>query len=308
MKLLVPKQITAAMIAAGTTIAEPAAGETLWVSGGTYALGDKRIRVETHRIYECVQASTGRTTVPELDGTYWKDIGPTMRWAPFDNYINTPAKATTSLTYVLKPGFCNCLALYGIDGATVTVTVKAGTGGATLASFTRPVSESNGTPYGYFFLPWIKRDRMVFSKLPIHPDAEITVTISAATDVPVAIGVIVVGDYRTLVGDPASFGGTERGASAEPVTYSYIKTEEDGTVKIVKRHAATGLRATICLPRENADAALKTIQSVLDIPCGWVGTETKGYDGLNAFGLGSASVRYENDTIARIDLTVKGMI
>jgi hypothetical protein len=84
MKLLVPKPITAARIAAGTTIAEPAAGETLWVSGGTYALGDKRIRVETHRVYEAVQASTGRTIAPELDGTYWKDMGPTLRWAPFD--------------------------------------------------------------------------------------------------------------------------------------------------------------------------------------------------------------------------------
>lgn len=114
MKLLVPKPITAARIAAGTTIAEPAAGETLWVSGGTYALGDKRIRVETHRVYEAVQASTGRTIAPELDGTYWKDMGPTLRWAPFDQYINTPATATTTLTYVLKPGFVivlHCMAL-----------------------------------------------------------------------------------------------------------------------------------------------------------------------------------------------------
>lgn len=308
MKLLVPKPITAAMIASGTTIAEPATGETLWVSGGNYAIGDKRIRVETHRVYEAVQASTGRTIAPELDGTYWKDMGPTLRWAPFDQYINTPATATATLTYVLKPGFCNCVALYGIDAGTVSVTVKAGTGGSTLYTESRPVSESNATWYGYYFLPWVKRDRMVFSNLPIHPDAEITITLTAAVGVSVAIGVIVVGDYRPLIGDIASFGGTERGASAEPVTYSYIKTEDDGTVKIVKRHAATGLRATICLPRENADAALKTIQSVLDIPCGWVATATKGYDGLNAFGLGSASVRYENDTIARIDLTVKGMI
>jgi hypothetical protein len=183
--------------------------------------------VETHRVYEAVQASTGRTIAPELDGTYWKDMGPTLRWAPFDQYINTPATATTTLTYVLKPGFCNCVALYGIDAGTVSVTVKAGTGGSTLYTESRPVSESNATWYGYYFLPWVKRDRMVFSNLPIHHDAEITITLTAAVGVSVAIGVIVVGDYRPLIGDIASFGGTERGASAEPVTYSKFLTTHD---------------------------------------------------------------------------------
>ena len=37
------------------------------------------------------------------------------------------------------------------------------------------------------------------------------------------------GDYRSLLGDGATFGGTEAGASAEPVTYSYINTAADGT-------------------------------------------------------------------------------
>ena len=54
MNIITPITVTAAMIGGATTIAEPAAGETAWVSAGTYALGDLRIRTSTHRVYKCV--------------------------------------------------------------------------------------------------------------------------------------------------------------------------------------------------------------------------------------------------------------
>ena len=114
MKILTPLAITDAMILAGTTVAEPAAGETAWVSGANYVVGDLRIRVSTHRVYRCAVAHTGSTTPPETDTTRWVEEGPTQRWAPFDNYTNTAATGTTSLTYVLQTGFANALALYGL--------------------------------------------------------------------------------------------------------------------------------------------------------------------------------------------------
>jgi len=309
MKMLIPKAITEAMIAAGTTIAEPATGETLWISGGTYALGDKRIRAETHRVYECVQAHAGRTALPEADGTYWLDTGPTLRWAAFDQYVSTAATATTSLSYVLKPGFVNAIGLYGIKGAQVAVTVRSSSGGPVVYSATWPVYQSaSASWYSYLFLPPKTVDRMIFSDIPLSPEAEVTVTVSGTAGQQVGLGMLVVGDLRPLIGDVASWGGTEQGASAEPVTYSYIKTADDGTTQIVRRHAATGLRASISMPRESADAALAAIQSVLDVPCGWIATEVPGYDGLNVFGLGSARVTYVSFATASVDLTVKGMI
>ena len=58
--VLVPIDVDDAMLSS-TTIAEPAATETAWVSGGTYAIGDKRIRTQTHRVYQSATAHTGVT-------------------------------------------------------------------------------------------------------------------------------------------------------------------------------------------------------------------------------------------------------
>ena len=71
------------------------------------------------------------------------------------------------------------------------------------------------------------------------------------------------------------WGGTQYGASAEPVSYSYIKTNADGTTTIVRRNAATSMRASIILPRDQADYALACIQEVLDKPVSWVAKQQK---------------------------------
>jgi hypothetical protein len=145
--------------------------------------------------------------------------------------------------------------------------------------------------------------------LPIRPDAELTVTVTAGSGVVVGIGMIVVGDQINLVGDLAGFGGTEYGSTSEPITYSYIKTDEFGNTTIVKRHKATNISAKIVLPTERADEALRQIQEVLDVPVAWIAkSPSRGFEGLNVFGLGSARVSYESPQVSRIDLQVKGMI
>jgi hypothetical protein len=120
---------------------------------------------------------------------------------------------------------------------------------------------------------------------------------------------IVVGDLVDLVGDLAEFGGTEYGSMAEPVTYSYIKTDEFGNTTIVRRHRSTNMTAKIVLPSERTDEALRQIQEVLDVPVAWIAKPNRsGFQGLNVFGLGSARVTYESPGLSRIDLNVKGMI
>lgn len=308
MKYLKPFTITDAMIGAGTTIAEPASGETEWVSAGSYSIGDKRIRSATHREYLCIQAHTGRTTAPESDAAYWQDIGPTKRWAPFDIYVSTGASSTTSITYVLSPGYFNAVALYGLVGTGYSITLKDAPGGATIYSDSGSLYEPPAGWYEYLFSAQKLITKLFRPELPIRPTAELTVAIAAATGQPVGIGMIVVGNLTDLVGDTAEFGGTEYGSTAEPVTYSYIKTDEFGNTTIVRRHKATSMTAKVVLPRANADEALRQIEEVLDVPVAWIATAKPGYSGLNVFGLGSARLAYQSAVVAEIDLTVKGMI
>ena len=304
MNILTPLTITDAMILAGTTIAEPDASETAWVSAGAYSLGQERIRSTTHKVYECVQASTGRTALPEVDTAYWLEKRPTKRWAPFDSYTSTAASGTASMTYVLQPGYFNALGMYGLVGTSAAITVKDAPGGATIYSNTVSLLENPLGWWEFLFLPVRQIGKIILTNIPIRPTAELTITLTGAS---VAIGMINVGDYKSLIGD-GDWGGTQYGASAEPVSYSYIKTNADGTTTIVRRNAATSMRASIILPRDQADYALACVQDVLDVPVSWVATDANGFTGLNVFGLGSGSLSYDSFNIATLDLSVKGMI
>ena len=309
MNIITPITITDSMVGAGTTIAEPAAGETAWSgSSVAYSVGDERIRATTHRKYRCATAHTSAASpLPENDPTRWVDIGPTQRWAPFDTYTSTTATATTSITYVLTPGYFNALALYGLTGSAYTITIKDAPGGTTLTTRTGYLTEDPMGWYEYLFGAPRTINKVVETDLPIRPNAEATITITAASGQPVGIGMIVAGDYTSLVGN-GDWGGTQYGAKAEPITYSYIKTADDGTTTIVRRHAATNMRVTIAMPRAEADAVLQAVQNVLDVPVAWIATDATGYRGLNTFGLGSGSMSYDSFGSANLEITVKGMI
>lgn len=307
MNIITPITITDTMIGAGTTIAEPSTTETAWAASTAYVIGDVRIRTTTHRKYKCAVAHTSAASpTPENDPTRWVDVGPTDRYAPFDFYTSTAALATTTETFVVSPGYFNAVALYGLTGAQYALTLKDAPGGATLFTRAGFLSEDPMGWYEYLFGALRPVNKLIFKDLPIRPAAELTLTITAASGQPVGLGMLVVGDYTPLYG--SDWGGTQYGASAEPISYSYINTADDGTTNIVRRHSATNLRAGVVLPRAEADSVLQSIQRVLDTPVAWIASEAPGYAGLNTFGLGSASVSYDSNAHATIDINVKGMV
>jgi hypothetical protein len=298
----VPIEITDAMFTS-SSIAEPDAGETAWVSAAAYVLEDRRYRATTHKIYECVQAHTGRTALPEDDSAYWLEYRPTNKWAAVDNQISTQSVRAASLTMTFEPGFFNALALYGMEGDSVDVTVKEAAGGALMRP-TDTVSLVEDSPdwYEWLFSPVRQKTKVLLTEYPPSPTAEITIAITGAT---AKCGMVVIGDYRPL----SSFDGfgTRTGAKAEPVDFSWIKTLEDGTTKIMRRNSATDMRAEIILKKEDADPALLSLQYVLAVPAAFVATEEEGNAGLNVFGLGTGSVTYDK-AHATIGLYVKGLI
>lgn len=302
MNIINPITITDAMLTS-STLAEDST--SAWTSA-TYAVGDYRHVVATHRVYKCAVAGSS-TVSPELDPTRWVDTRPTNKWAPFDIYTSTAAATVTTMTYVLTPGYFNAIALYGLVGTGYTLTVKDVSGGTAIYTSTGYLYGAPEGWYEYLFGGIKPMDKLVFTDIPIRPAAEITLTITAAASAPVGLGMMAIGDYVSLAGS-GDWGGTQYGASAEPVTYSYIKTNEDGTTTIVRRHSATNLRVTVSMPREYADAVLQSMQSVLDVPVAWIATSVSGYAGLTTFGIGSGSMKYDNFSVANFEVSVKGLV
>lgn len=305
MNIIVPIQISAAQIGAGCTVAEDPT--PAWTSG-TYAIGDERHVVSTHRVYRCAVAGASAVS-PELDPDRWQDRRPTNKMAPFDIYTSTAAKSSSvDIVYPITARFCNAVALYGAVGATYDITVKDVAGGTVIYNKTGRLREPSRSWYRYLFGARRPLAKVIATGVPIRPAAEITISIRAAAGASRALGMIVLGKYRPLIG-LGPWGGTEYGASAEPVSYGYVRTEDDGTTTWQAGHSATNLRCKVVLPRSQADQAVSMLQEVLGIPVACIATNVEGYSGLSTFGIiSTAPVSYDGKGHASIDTSVKGIV
>ena len=120
MKVIKPVTVTDAVLISSTA---PETDYAAWAAGTAYSVGNRVIRTSTHRIYERMVAGT-TATAPELDSVNWIDIAPTNRWAMFDGEVSTQTALASPLTVVIKPGLVNGLALFGLAGTTLVVTVR----------------------------------------------------------------------------------------------------------------------------------------------------------------------------------------
>lgn len=299
MKVIKPTTITDALLIS-STVAEPAAGETAWVSGTTYAVGDLRIRTNTHRVYKRLVAGAG-TTPPESDTFNWQDVAPTNRWSMFDQLINSQTSGTSPLTVTLAPGHVNSLALIELVGTQAVVTVTDGAGGPTVYSRSVSLEASIVADwYAYFFEPFSQRGTLVLTNLPPYASARVTVTITGA-------GTVKCGGF--IVGQAYDLGDSLYGASAGIRDYSKKQVDAStGVVTLAQGRFARIMRARM----KTSPGAAGVIQTVLSglraTPCVWVGDDGAGIEPLTVFGFYkdfSLEIAYSNAHF--YSLEVEGM-
>jgi hypothetical protein len=300
LSVLVPIQIGDGNLTSSTV---PENDEAVWVSGTAYAVGNRVIR--NHRIYEAVRAGSGRDPALEINSgganRYWLDVGPTNRYAMFDNVVSTPTTAATTLTVVLHPGPFNSVFLAGLDAEDISITIKDAPGGTVIKQVTAPLEGTAPADYWeYFYEPFKPATDYLLTGVDPYHDAEITVTLSRDSGT-VKVGVLVVGDNRPL-------GTTLKGATAEPRSFSYIKTDEFGNTIIKKRKSARDMTVSAYVPIEEANSVLETLTAVLGVPVVLSGTDLPQYSGLRGFGLFNARLTYDGVDSATLSGTLQGLI
>lgn len=302
-----PLVVTRSMIGAACNVTEDLVA-TAWVSGTTYAVGDLVYIYSLGKVYK--DAAGGVSTVsPDLQPARWSYQRPTNRMAPFDSYSNTQAQMTVDIVYPITARFSPDLIMYGLVGTGYTVQVYDSLGGTLLATYTGTLVQPSGTLYTLLYGDKIQQSSLVISGMPMRPAAYIVITIHGVSSETRKLGMIVLGRRTELVGGGAEFGGTDWGAEAEPVTFSYIDTKEDGTVTIVPRYFATNLKLRVGLPTSYADQALYQLQQLLDVPVAVFASDVSFVQGLTTFGLiESAPVRYDSYGISTIEVTMKGIV
>jgi hypothetical protein len=320
MYLIERPTITDATLLAGS-VPEPSATETEWVSGGTYAVGDERIRASLHRVYKCAVArSPGSTppstTAPEDDPAGWQEMRPTDRWVPFGPYTNAAGQTvyrglalestSADLTYRLALRYCNAVALFGLRGARVRVQVYSTVGGALVWETTATLKQPAASYWDYAYGQKVARDRLLISGLPIYPAAEVVITIEGSGSQLRRVTQIEVGKLRNIPG--ATFGGTEYGVTNTVRVRLYRQQDEDGTEAVLLYGTAQDMQGSVVLTGEREGAVLALLRSVVGKGVACVPTLAPGYDQRLTFGvIDAAPVKRTHHNLAQVDLTVRGL-
>jgi hypothetical protein len=300
MQVLVPIPVTDANYSSSTIAAEDPG--TVWAPG-TFAVGDLRWRVETHRIYKRITAGTDAGgQYPELNPSLWLNYAPTNRWAIFDGAVSTQTVATTSMSYTIQAGFFNAIAFFGLAGAnSLTVTVQNGLGGPTVYTYTTNLDETQpGDWYDYFFGGFRTAVDIVIPNIIPYANAYVTFTISGAATV--KCGMVAFGDLRPI-------GLSQYGAKGSYQDYSYIGIDANtGANTIMKRSNAKNMALTSEIAISEANTVQRTLRDLLGVPAVYVGSSETDYEALRVFGLGSGEVSFDGPRHCMVNITVKGLI
>jgi len=303
--ILIPLTVTDSMIQAGTTIAavDASVGEVAWDAGAAYTTG-QRVN-HAGAIWEAVAPSTWVT--PGTDGTKWLRYGPSNRMAAFDDELNTRSVATGSLTFVLRPGFFTGLALWGLQGDHLTITIYDAPGGAVVESYDADLYDQAAGLYELLFLPLRQRTKHYLQNLPLYPDAEVRITVSAGGGGQAAVGLISIGHWDTLIGS-GDFGGVEYGATAEVKSYSYVKRGDDGSVTRLRRGSATNVDCSVFIDAEQANRAMELLHQVQGRPVAFIASGLPRYDYLSGFGDLSGSATPQSYAHAILKIRIEGVV
>lgn len=247
----------------------------LWNGGTAYTAG-QRVRLDTtHRVYEALTASTGKSPDVNLTGNTpaWADVQASNKFAMFDAVNNTASSNADTIDVTLTPGPFDSLYLGGLDAATVDVTVTIG--GAVVE--TRHLDLLVDNVFSWF--EWLNEpiirdtDALLFD-LNGYGGATLRLVISQPGGT-AKCGTVVVGRSRVL-------GEVQSAAGFRVKSNTTYKEDGFGGVIKTKRPAARRVQATVFAPNAMFDEVNRLMTDYDGDTLLWSFSEE--YKTLNALG------------------------
>lgn len=309
--VLAPITMTPARIesirAGGVSLPEDSS--PVWNPAITYALGARVHVPDAKRVYESAQGgNVGKDpTLPSNQfsaagvTTWWIDLGPTNRSAMFDSIISTPTVGVSPFEITLRPGAFNGIAMFSLDADRLDIEVTDADTGGVVYSYSAPLEGSAPTDYyEYFFEPFKPQTQFIATGIEPYASARVRITLTKGSGV-ARVGMLAIGDLKPL-------GVPLRGASVEPVDYSYVATDSFGNTTVKRRSSATGMSVQARMDIDDADTVLDAVKDLLGVPVVVIGSRAAGYRSMTVFGLLSGRLQYDNYAQPTLNISVKGLI
>ena len=271
LRLLQPLDVSDAVL---TSSSVPEIDYAAWSAGVTYALGARVIKAATHRIYESAAAGNADND-PTGASALWIDIGPTNRWAMFDQALGSLTSASGVITVVLTPPQAiNAVAL--LDVIAASVRVQAGAYDRTQGPSAAP-------------------GMVTFLDIPAGV-GPVTVTITGA-------GAVSVGTL--LIGSLVGLGVTEAAPTAAITDYSRKETDGFGETTLVERAWAKRMNVRGLIDTTAVDIVAGRIAAVRARPSLWIGDDS--LESVTVYGFFKDFSIEVGDSVSFLTLSIEGL-
>jgi hypothetical protein len=326
LQVLQPVTITDAVLLS-SSVAEDDAIE--WSSAGGYPAGTRVVRRGTHRVYESIIASNIGNDPASTVGA-WLDVGPTNRWAMFDQAIGSTTTDDNAITVALRPGLAvSGLAILDTNAARVRVQAAgydrtvAITGGATSALFLDLVAAAGAsltvtvTAVGNSAQRVVQDDAAAFDDAGTLRD---TVAGTASAEAPnwddsgtvrdtttwqdtragdgtVSVGTLMVGTLRPL-------GRTGSSPTSGIIDYSKRETDDFGLIAMVPRAWATIRSAKALIRTDAVDQVIGRVAAVRAVPSLWLAD--RATESLTVYGFFKDFSVEVGQSVSTLSLSIEG--
>lgn len=271
----------------------------LWSSAVNY-LKDAKVRHERSIYISLAHPNENHSPTAADANSWWYRVGPDNIHAMFDDAISTPTLATGSLTTTLSPGICNSVAFFGLQGQSITVTVRDGSAGPVVYTKTLTLDGTIlGDWYQYFFEPYVQLKELVITDLPPYASAHTTAAITGGGEV--GVGTMVTGTvYDT--------GKTLMGVGLPTEDYSRVETDEFGTTRLTRRTSAKRITLQTIVPRQQLRKVYQVLDDLRATPAVWLVSRLATDSPATALGVLASwqPVIAHPDTVT-LSIEIKGM-
>ena len=238
-------------------------------SGTTYGLAAK-VRYAS-KLWESLQASN-TNHAPDSSPTWWLDLGADNIHAAFDTTVSTVSSSTTSMTFVVKPGSINSVALINMQALIANVALTDPTNGFV---YSQIFGLAGGTVYNwyeYFFNnPLLQRTQVVATDVPMYTEGLVTIRLTAAPSDIVSVAQIILGNLTTI-------GGTQYGAKVGIIDYSKKETDAFGNTTFVQRAFSKRLTAEVHLANSELNRVQRFLYSIRAKPSVWIASSDPTFE------------------------------
>lgn len=245
-----------------------------WDSEVTYGIGARVVGAATHRIYE--SATIGNVgNDPAGASGLWIDLGPTNRWAMFDQALGSVTQADGQVSVTLAAlQSVNAVALLDVKAAAVRV-----------QAFGYDRTQAPAAPSGM----------VTFFDLP---DTIGSFTVTVEGPGAVSIGTLLFGPLMGL-------GITEASPTAGITDYSRKETDEFGEVTVVERAWAKRMNVRGLIDTAALDVVAGRIASVRAVPSLWIGDDAR--EAITVYGFFKDFSIEVGDNVSTLSLSVEGL-